>query len=67
MIYKTGPALCICGHWSNRHHEEWDEVTDESFIACASCDCDEFRHDAEEERERENYYKQLRHDVERGK
>ncbi len=66
---KTRPALCACGHWSDRHFEEWNEETHESFYKCSvrGCDCDDFRHDAEEERERENEYKQLMYDIERGK
>jgi hypothetical protein len=66
---KTGHILCDCGHWSDRHFEEWNEETDESFYKCAAggCDCDDFRHDAEGERDRENEARQLRYDVERGK
>jgi len=66
-MMKRGKSLCQCGHWDDRHQEEWNEETDESFYPCRSCDCDDFRHDAEGEKDRENEYKQLQYDAERGK
>ncbi len=63
----VGPALCVCGHWSDKHHEEWIEETNESFYKCARCCCGDFVHDAEGEREGRNEYRQLQYDIERGK
>lgn len=66
---KRGKALCECGHWDDRHYEDWNETTDESFYPCnfRGCDCDDFRHDPEGEKDRENEAKQLQYDAERGK
>ena len=60
-------SLCECGHWDDRHKEEWNEETDESFHPCKSCDCDDFRHDWKMEKALEEEAKQLRYDVDRGK
>lgn len=52
---KRGDALCECGHWMDRHFEEWDEATDESFFKCLNCDCDDFRQEGENERQHLQY------------
>jgi len=60
--------VCECGCWSSRHKEVWDEATDQSFWKCTGCDeCDDFRGDPRETRERENEYKTLQEDIRRGK
>ena len=66
---KRGTCICECGHWSDRHPEEWNEETHESFHPCSvrGCDCDDFRPDDAMMKDLENEAKQLRFDAERGK
>jgi len=51
---KRDHMICVCGYWNDRHFEEWDEKTDESFWKCLNCDCDDFEPDHRAMRELEN-------------
>ncbi len=55
---RSGPALCLCEHWSDDHDEDQK---------CKRCDCGWFSHDELGEREIRNERRILRDDIERGK
>lgn len=66
----THGALCVCGHWDDKHDECCDCHPEQGhgwYLFCRGCGCTNFQADSEAMRDMENEAKQLEWDARRGK